>query len=165
MTKTTAYLLIDVAGEAFSLAQSAVREVLPLPHLHVPPATGGPLAGLLDLGGAAIPVIDLAALLRLRAPTMTDPYAHLVLDAEGTTALLVDRVIDLVQIGDADVQPLDGEKPFNGCIDARITVQDRLYDRLDLARLLTVRERERVAAYAEIARQRLDALDSAIVAG
>lgn len=162
---TTAYLLLDVAGQALALAGSTVREVLPLPHLHAPPALGGPLAGLLDLGGDAIPVIDLAALLGLRDPTAPNLYAHLVLAADGRTALLVDKVSDLVQAADADVQPLDGERTFNGCIDARLAVRDRLYDRLDLPRLLTVEESERVTAYADLARQRLDALDVAIVAG
>lgn len=160
---TTAYLLLDVAGHPLALAQRAVREVLPLPHLHAPPATGGPLAGFLDLGGEAIPVIDLAALLGLREATPPDPYAHLVLTAAGAAALLVDKAADLVRASDGDVQPLDGARSFNGCIDARIVMRGRHYDRIDLPRLLTAEESSRIAAYAAIARHRLDALDAAIV--
>lgn len=161
----TAYLLLDVAGHSLALAQAAVREVLPLPHLHAPPATGGPLAGFMDLGGRAIAVLDLARLLRLRAAAVPDPYAHLVLLADGATALLVDKVADLVRAADADVQPIDGERSFNGCMDARIAVGGRHHDRIDLPRLLTAEESARLAAFAEIARQRLDALDAAIVSG
>ena len=56
----SAYLLLDVAGTPCALPRAAVSEILPLPDLHNPPATGGWLAGFLNLGGAPIPVIDLA---------------------------------------------------------------------------------------------------------
>ncbi len=51
----TAYLLLDVAGTPCALPRAAVAEVLPLPDLHAPPATGGWLTGFLNLGGTPVP--------------------------------------------------------------------------------------------------------------
>lgn len=51
----SAYLLLDVAGTACALPRGAVAEILPLPDLHAPPASGGWLTGFLNLGGTPVP--------------------------------------------------------------------------------------------------------------
>jgi CheW-like domain len=105
-SSVTAYLLLDVAGTPCALPRAAVAEVLPLPDLHAPPATGGWLIGFLNLGGRPIPAIDLASLLGLRpAQRPAGLYAHLVLVRGEAVAYLVDRAADLVTVAEAAIRP------------------------------------------------------------
>lgn len=155
------HLLIDVAGTACALPQTAVREILPLPHLHEPPAAGGALAGFLNLAGDALPVIDLATLFGLRERSEPDPYRHLVVAADGTLVLLVDRVLDLVRLEPEAVKPVDGRHTLNGCVSAEIALDGALVHLLDLGRILSAEESARIAIHAKRARERLAALSGA----
>ena len=160
---TTAYLLLDVAGTPCALAQAEVREILPVPHLHRPPAAGSVLTGFLDLGGVPIPVLDLARLLGLREedPAPDDPYRHLLLAADRGTALLVDRALDLVRISPEEVRPVDDAETLNGCVVAEIARGTTLVHVLAMARLLTKRERGRLADLAAREAARLAELSAA----
>lgn len=155
----SAYLLLDIAGTPCALPRAAVSEILPLPDLHKPPATGGWLAGFLNLGGAPIPVIDLAPLLGLR-PAATRPglYAHLVLTRDDAVAYLVDRAADLVIVPEDAIRPAEEAGTLNGCVAAELVIGDRLVHALSPESLLTAQERERVAALTRAAAERLAAL-------
>lgn len=141
-----------------------MSEVLPLPDLHAPPAGGGPLAGFLNLGGAPVPVVDLARLLGLRdssAPASDDPYRHILLDAQGATGFLVDRVEDLITVAETDLRPVAPERTLNGCVAAEVARGGAFVHVLSLTRLLTAEERARLSALAEAAAARLAALPAA----
>ncbi|QGY04506.1 chemotaxis protein CheW [Methylobacterium mesophilicum SR1.6/6] len=155
----SAYLLLDVAGTPCALPRAAVAEVLPLPVLHNPPAAGGWLKGFLNLGGAPVPVIDLAALLGLR-PAAADPglYAHLVLTHGNALAYLVDRAADLVSVPSSAIRPAEEAGSINGCVAAELVLGDRLVHALAPERLLTAQETARVEALARAAAERLAAL-------
>lgn len=157
----TAYLLLDVAGVAFALARSAVSEVLPLPNLHPPALAGTLVAGFLNLGGAPVPVVDLARLLDLRDASASggDPYRHILLAADRGTAFLVDRVLDLVSVMATAIRPLDAGASLNGCVVAEIAQGERLVHVLAMDRLLTAEERRRVDVLARVTGERLSALD------
>jgi purine-binding chemotaxis protein CheW len=139
-----------------------VREILPLPNLDRPPATGNLLAGFLNLGGLPLPVVDLARLLGLRDAVATegirDPYRHIVVAAGGGTAYLVDRVTDLVAIEDSHRKPVAEDQTLNGCVAAELTAGERLVHVLAIDRLLTQAERERLAVMTQAAQDRLAAL-------
>ncbi|MFC5554170.1 chemotaxis protein CheW [Methylobacterium iners] len=162
---TTAYLLLDVAGVACALPRAEVREILPLPNLDRPPAAGNLLAGFLNLGGAPLPVVDLARLLGLRdaaaAEAIRDPYRHVVVATGGGTAYLVDRVVDLVTVEDAHRKPIADDQTLNGCVAAELTARERLVHVLAADRLLTQVERERLAVLTRAAQDRLAALGDA----
>ncbi|GJE34933.1 chemotaxis protein CheW [Methylobacterium oxalidis] len=161
-SRAAAYLLLDVAGQTCALPREAVREVLPLPDLFQPPTGGSWLAGFLNLGGAPVPVIDLARLFSLRAGrSEPGPYAHLVLVAEGARALLVDRASDLVSVPPEAVRPVEPGQTLNGCVAAEVTVRGRLVHALSLARILTQEESGRLDALARAARARLADLPTA----
>lgn len=123
-----------------------MREILPLPHLHRPPAAGSMLAGFVDLGGVPLPVLDLARLLGLReAAPAPDPYRHLLLAADRASVFLVDRVQDLVHVPVEAIRPVDGHETLNGCVVAEIARGEALVHVLAMARILTARERGRLA--------------------
>ncbi|MCJ2034462.1 chemotaxis protein CheW [Methylobacterium sp. J-068] len=164
MPETEAFLLLDVAGVACALARSSVSEILPLPDLHAPPGSGGFLAGFLNLGGVPVPVVDLARLLGLRlvaAPGADDPYRHILLDAEGTTGFLVDRVENLFVVEASALRPVSAERTLNGCVVSEIARADTLVHVLGLPQLLTVEERTRLSALTDAAATRLAALPAA----
>lgn len=151
------YLLLDVAGTACALPRVAVSEILPLPDLFRPPSAGAWLSGFLDLGGAVVPVIDLAQLLGLRgAPVEPDLHAHLVLMAGRDLAYCVARATDIVAA--EAVSPVDGAHSLNGCVAGEIRLGERLVHLLDPERLLGAEERIRVEAAARAAAARLAAL-------
>ncbi|GJE29595.1 chemotaxis protein CheW [Methylobacterium organophilum] len=161
----SAYLLLDLAGRLCALSRASVREVLPLPHLHAPPAAGGPLAGFLNLSGAPVPVLDLARLLGLRAgaeaapdAAPADAYSHVVLSAGGDLGLLVDRVVDLVQVPVEDLRPVSDARTLNGCVEAEIALGDRLVHVLSFARIVTREEQARLETLRLRAAARLAAL-------
>ncbi|MEE7463159.1 chemotaxis protein CheW [Methylobacterium fujisawaense] len=159
----SAYLLLDVAGTACALPRGAVAEILPLPDLHAPPASGSWLTGFLNLGGTPVPVVDLAALLGLRPAGATPGlYAHLALMQGEAVAYLVDRVADLATVPDSAVRPAEAADTLNGCVAAELVLGERLAHALAPERLLTVQERARVDALARAAAERLAALPHAV---
>ncbi|KAB1071543.1 chemotaxis protein CheW [Methylobacterium planeticum] len=156
-----AYLLLDVAGVPCALPRAAVSEVLPLPNLFRPPTLGPLLAGFLNLGGEPVPVVDLARLFGLRAEAREPgAYDHLVLAADRATAFLVDRASDLVTVAPEAVRPVSGRQTLNGCVEAEITLGDRLVHALAPGRILTVEEQERLSALTRAAQERLAALSA-----
>ena len=158
---SAAYLTLDVAGTPCALPQAEIREILALPRLDAPPAAGGPVAGLMNLAGEAVPVIDLAVLLGLRdAGAPLDPDRHVVVGRAPALGLLVDRALDVVRVPDASLRPAEPGRSLNGCVAAAFPQETgsgtRLVHVLSLARLLTGEERARLDALTARARARLD---------
>ena len=150
-----ATLLLDIAGTTCALPRGEIREILPLPRLHAPPAAGGPLAGFLNLAGEPVPVVDLAALFALREAGSEDPYRHLILAREGGIALLVDRALDLVQVEEDALRPVEAARSLNGCVVGEFARGERLVHLLSLDRILTLEERVRLEALTRQAKTRL----------
>jgi len=149
-------LLLDIAGTTCALPRAEIREILPLPRLHAPPAAGGPLAGFLNLAGEPVPVIDLAALFALRdAGSGRDPYRHVVLARGGDIAFLVDRALDLVQVEEESLRPVESARSLNGCVVGEFARGDSLVHLLSLDRILTLEERTRLDALTRQATTRL----------
>ena len=155
---STAYLLMDVAGTPCALPGSAIREILPLPHLHAPPESGGALLGFVNLAGEPLAVIDLANLLGLRSSADPDPYRHLVVLAGSELALLVDRALALAEIDPDLIRPVESSQTLNGSVAAEIALDGRLVHALSPSRILTEQEAQRIAAHARRAAERLAAL-------
>jgi len=152
--------VLFVAGDlACALPQGAVRALLPLPRLDAPPGLPPPLAGFLNLGGQAVPVVDLARLLGA-APGESHPYRHLVLlggavrGVEGGLALLVDRVVDVLP-GGAPLRPVEAGRSLNGMIAGAVEVEGVTAYLLDPGRLLLAEEEAVLGSLAGQARARL----------
>ncbi|WP_338661404.1 chemotaxis protein CheW [Pararoseomonas sp. SCSIO 73927] len=121
-----ALVLFSAGGALLALPQAAVRALLPLPRLDSPPGLPGPLAGFLNLGGAAVPVVSLAALLGLPAGE-PHPYRHLILltaagpggavepSLDGPVALLVDRAADVLPAG-LPLRPVEEGTSLGGVV-------------------------------------------------
>lgn len=104
-----AWMLLDIGGERFALPIEQVGEVLPVPELSPVPMTPAWLAGIADVRGTVIPVLD--AGLRLRdTPASRDGRIVLTRPDENgeSVGLMVDGIAGLVERGtDPGVPQLD----------------------------------------------------------
>lgn len=140
-----------------ALPRDSVRALLPLPRLDAPPGLPQPLAGFLNLGGAAVPVVELALLLGL-PPGESHPYRHLILldrpSGGPPVALLVDRVADVLPPG----QPVRAAEPglsVAEVVTGAVDVGGIAAHLLDPARLLLTQEAAVLGALARQAQERL----------
>ncbi|WP_426959310.1 chemotaxis protein CheW [Muricoccus radiodurans] len=151
-----AFILFATAGTNCALPREAVRELLPLPRLDAPPGLPGPLAGFMNLGGTAVPVLDLAALLGAGS-TQIGPYAHLLLLAGPPRALLVDRVLDVWPAGGVPPRPVDPAHSLGGLIVAELESDGGTAHLLDAGQVLLAQEAAILADLSATAQRRLDA--------
>jgi purine-binding chemotaxis protein CheW len=155
-------IVFDVRGTACTLRRDVVRELLPLPRLWRPPALPRPVAGFFSLGGVAVPVLRLDALLGLESGPVeaeADLYRHLILldglRSSGPTALLVDRVLDVVDMHEARLSPVRPENTLNGCVEAEIEQDGRLLHLLSPGRILFAEEQQALAELGRHAQTRI----------
>jgi len=153
-------LIFDVRGVACALPRRAVRELLPLPRLWRPPSLPRPVAGFFSLGGAAVPVVRLDVLFGLgqgEGGPETQLYQHLILvNGSGPYALLVDRVLDMIEVDEARLSSVRQEETLNGCVEAEIDLEGRLVHLLSSERILFAEEQQALAELSHHARSRLN---------
>lgn len=141
------YLLIDLGGQAFALPMGSVREVLPLPVLDRQPPWPKILAGMINLRGQAMPVLDLGLLLSAGADReTTDLYAHIVRvvgRGGAQLGLLVDRVTDAQMPADG-FKPAEPDESPNGAALGHLRFGERLVPLLAPDRLLLLEEAARI---------------------
>jgi purine-binding chemotaxis protein CheW len=155
-------VLFVVGGMACALPRESVRALLPLPRLDSPPGLPRPLAGFLNLGGVAVPVVELALLLGGESAA-EGPYRHLILleRAEGLTALLVDRVVDVVAGQGLSPRPVTDRTSLGGCVAAEVESAGLTVHVLAPDRLLLAQEAAILEALSKEAQRRLSAWGAA----
>jgi chemotaxis signal transduction protein len=97
-------LLFRVSQWEFAVPSRLVRSIVPSPSIFPIPGVPAWLAGLLQSGGAATPVIDLRARLAIGS-AFTTP-AVIVIESPVLVGLLVDRVLDTALIRPSEIQPI-----------------------------------------------------------
>jgi purine-binding chemotaxis protein CheW len=155
------YLIFALAGLRCALRREAVRELLPLPRLSRPPSMPATLAGFVNLGGEALPVLALRHLLGLTRTAPVEPlYRHIVVVEDtlpgSRVGLLVDRVLDLRPVAAEQRQPVPPEDSLNGCVIAQLVLPEGPAHLLDPARILMAQEQARLEELIRRAAARLD---------
>lgn len=159
--RAKAYLLIR-AGATLALPIERVAEILPLAELANPPSASAVVAGTVNVAGVAVTILRLASLLGLDEPPMTI-HCHLVRlnGVEPPVALLSERSETILDAADVSLSPLADGTTFNGCVRAELISGDAVVAHLlDVDRLLTEEEQQRVADYADRAQRRLSDLEA-----
>ncbi|MGH1589607.1 chemotaxis protein CheW [Methylobacterium phyllosphaerae] len=87
------YLVVTLGSEDFALDASTVRELLRPPRLTRVPGAPAALAGLANLRGTALPVLDLRRVVRPELEPATEPTRVVVAEVAEAVGLMVDRVI------------------------------------------------------------------------
>jgi purine-binding chemotaxis protein CheW len=156
------YVVFRIGNVPCALAREAVRRVLPLPALGRPPSLPSAIEGVLDLAGAAIPVLRLDRLFGLPSAPV-HAYQHLILLTanQPPLALLVDQVTDVLGAPADRVAPLPQGETFNGCVVGHIATDDAPIHVLSAERLLDKRERQALAEFQAMQQRRLDEMRGA----
>jgi purine-binding chemotaxis protein CheW len=102
----TDYVTFTTAGQLFGLPIEHVQDVFPLADVTRVPLAGREIAGVLNLRGRIVTVIDLAHRLELDAPR--DTSAQMVIGIERRAesfGILVDRLGEVLSLADRDREP------------------------------------------------------------
>jgi purine-binding chemotaxis protein CheW len=110
--QTRQLLRLAVGQEAMLVPIDAVREILEFNRLTPLPQTPDFIAGVMNLRGAVVPVIDIGARMGLGRIQMTRRTAIVVVEVRGdeqydglTTGVLVDAVYEVLEL---DVRAIEG---------------------------------------------------------
>jgi purine-binding chemotaxis protein CheW len=105
----------------------------PLPH--VPDF----MHGVINLRGAVLPIIDLAARFRLGPSAPTARHVVIVVSIDGKLAgLLVDAVCDILAVSDAQLQPTPDMmgQDVQEFVEALLTIDERMIGLIKLAAIM-----------------------------
>lgn len=152
---TDSFLILRIADTRLALPMAAVREVLPLLPVEVPPGLPAPLAGFVDLRGDVVAVVRPLALLDPAAPPGPITLdAHLVrLHGDGAPCLLVDRAEDVAHGTPAAIDP---DHSLHGVVTGELAIGEATALAIDPAALLLSAERAAIARLSAAAAARRD---------
>jgi purine-binding chemotaxis protein CheW len=150
-------LICQVSDRLAAFPVQDVERVTQMAALAQPPGLPRILEGILDLGGAAIPVLRLDRLFRLpeKNPGL---YSMLVImrgPESQRVAMLVDRVRDIVPVAADRFRNVEEEDTFNGCAEGVVMFGEESLHVLAPARLMLAKEKELLAEFQSLAQQRL----------
>jgi len=135
----TEYVSFTTAGQLFGLPIECVQDVFTLGKMTPVPLAGAEIAGVLNLRGRIVTVIDLAS--RLALDAATDAGANMVIGIERgpeSFGILVDRVGEVLSLSDDDREPtpINLDRTLNAAATAVFRVEDKILVALDADRTL-----------------------------
>jgi purine-binding chemotaxis protein CheW len=159
-TTQNAVLVFHVGNQAYGLPLHQLRELTPLAELSRPPGLPRLLAGFLNLGGTAVPVLRLDRLFGLPDVSLGLYTPLLVLRSENPPlALLAERVSRIVNLPAEAVLPVPAGESFNDCADGVATLDDHVLVLLSAERLLLEKEQQCLAELQDAEQARLRELE------
>jgi len=135
----------ELDGEFYGLDIGDVLEVMPVPVVTPLPRSPLELAGLINLRGEIVGVMDLRPLFRLgQRPLGTDARIAIIEVDQTKAGILAERMWGLHRIPEEAFRPPPGDIPGGGLGYVREVVQvgDRMIAVLDIQRLFAGRIRE-----------------------
>ena len=147
MNELTQYLTFEVADEEYAIDILRVREILVYAPLTSVPRAPEFIAGVMNLRGSVVPVVDLRKKLSLPATVISGTTCVVIVDiqSEGQTShvgLLADDVRQVMSLAPEDVEPAPafGTKIDLAFLRGMGDLGDHFALILDLDRLLTALE-------------------------
>lgn len=149
-------LVLHVAGKNCALPLEEVEEIVPMTLVSQPPGLPPILEGFLNLKGMAVPVLRLDRLFQLpeQPPGLYTPLV-ILRGSKYPLALLVDSIGGVHSMPEEAFLPVREQHAFNDCVDAEVTVEDRVIHLLCPKRLLLEQERRRLAELQAMVQERL----------
>jgi purine-binding chemotaxis protein CheW len=135
----TDYVTFTTAGQLFGLPIEHVQDVFTLANITRVPLAGPEIAGVLNLRGRIVTVIDLANRLQLDAPR--DATAPMVIGIERgaeSFGILVDRVGEVLSLadGDRDPAPINLDRTLDATVTGVFRLDEKILVALDADRML-----------------------------
>lgn len=150
------HMCFQLGAEIYGLPILDVREIIGLMPITAVPRAPAFVRGIINLRGKVIPVVDLRLQFGMEACPATDQTVIIVVQClvDGralTMGLLVDRVLEVLSIGADQIEP----PPSFGATESADFLMGvgksghRVVFLLDIARLLSARDRAELEAAAE----------------
>ena len=144
----TDYVTFTVAGQLFGLPLDRVQDVFTATSITRVPLAGPEIAGVLNLRGRIVTVIDLANRLELQSSreTMASMVIGLDLGAE-SFGVLVDSVTEVISLpdGEREANPINLDHNLGGVSAGVFRLDQVLLVVLDADRILDIRSRAAAA--------------------
>ncbi|OYW89778.1 MAG: chemotaxis protein CheW [Caulobacterales bacterium 32-67-6] len=141
---TSGELITVVIGEQrFAIDIQLVREIRGWTNSTPLPNAPDYVLGVINLRGAVLPVLNLAARLGLPASEARSSSVVIVVDLVGrTVGLLVDAVSDIINVGEGEIQPAPviGAASSKGLARGMITTDEGIITLIDMSGILPTQE-------------------------
>jgi purine-binding chemotaxis protein CheW len=131
-------ITFEVSGQIFALDIMAIREIRAWTPVTPMPRVPHYVAGVVNLRGTVLPVIDLAARLGWGATQATPRHAIIVCQVNGQSqGLIVDSVSDIVTLPSDTLQspPSAGQDAVISFLEGLAAIEDHMVMVLDLQSL------------------------------
>ncbi|WP_156839995.1 chemotaxis protein CheW [Novosphingobium aquimarinum] len=141
-------ITFEVSGQIFALDIMAIREIRAWTPVTPMPRVPHYVAGVVNLRGTVLPVIDLAARLGWGATEATPRHAIIVCQIDGQAhGLIVDSVSDIVTMPHDAMQapPTAGQNEVVPFLEGLAAIEDQMVMILDLPALGSSGERSMAA--------------------
>ena len=150
------YLTFLLGDEMFAIGILSIREIIEYGFVTDVPMTPPFIRGVLNLRGAVVPVVDLAARFGRQMRENSRRTCIVIVDIEADNGnlqqmgVVVDAVNEVLEIADCDIEPPPefGTRIRNDFIKSMGKIEGRFVVILDLNRVLSVEE---VAVIANVA--------------
>jgi chemotaxis signal transduction protein len=146
-----------LADESAAVPLENVQRIAPMARLARAPASPSALEGFLNWGGTAVAVLRLDRLLQLPEQQL-GLYSMLIIlkgVSDCQTAMLVDRVSEVVSVSESRFLPVPKEHSFNACAEAAVLVRGQMIHLLSPSRILLEMERRSLDEFQTTAQRRL----------
>jgi purine-binding chemotaxis protein CheW len=129
-------VVLRLGDREYGLAAEAVVQVLRMVAIRPVPESPPWIAGVVNVRGRTTPMVDLRIRLGLpaRAPVPAD-HIVVVRSGDATLGLVVDAVLEVLEVGDGEVEPPADAAGASGVIAAVARAGDRLILVLDVDRM------------------------------
>ena len=150
-------LVLNVAEQIAAISLDSVDKITPMAQLARPLGLPSSLEGILNLAGAAVPVLRLSRLFQLPAEP-PGLYSMLIVVkgvGEERIAMLVERASEIVTVPESALLPVGDKASFNGCAEAAVRVRGQLVHVLSPKRILLEQERAALSEFQATAERRI----------
>lgn len=139
------YLTFMLGGEMFAIGILSIKEIIEYGHLTTVPLMPTHIRGVINLRGAVVPVIDLAARFGRDAREVTRRTCIVILEVDSDDAhqdigVVVDAVNEVVEIPVIEPAPAFGARIRTDFIEGMGRVNDRFVIILSIGHVLSVDE-------------------------
>ena len=130
--------LISLAGELFAVDLKNVREVFEVEGITPVPGMPAVLAGVANLRGVVMPLVDLRRLMGLPASGPAPRYAVVIRHESQQIAVLVDQVPEIRTVHNDELLPAPARTSHGGTpfVTAILRLEDRIGGMVEVPTLL-----------------------------
>jgi purine-binding chemotaxis protein CheW len=150
------YLTFALGSEMFAVGTLSVKEIIEYGQMTVVPMMPGFIRGVINLRGAVVPVIDLAARFGRSETVITRRTCIVIVevpneDGQQDIGVVVDAVSAVLEIAPADIEPVPafGAKIRSDFIAGMGKVAGRFVILLEVGKVLSIDEIAALATVAE----------------